>query len=129
MILAAGRNEPEIVSLLAQLEYGMRNKHGYTALMAAAMYDSDECCRILLPLEQDLRLRDGGTAIMVAAAVGSVNAFNVLFLPWGFHRHSWAWSSFGGCQCRPIRNRKANITAEWKLPHTEIALICGLRFR
>lgn len=79
MILAAGRNEPEIVSLLAQLEYGMRNKHGYTALMAAAMYDSDECCRILLPLEQDLRLRDGGTAIMVAAAVGSVNAFNVLF--------------------------------------------------
>ncbi|KAE8305413.1 Ankyrin repeat protein 1 [Giardia duodenalis] len=79
LILAAGRNEPEIVSLLAQLEYGMRNKHGYTALMAAAMYDSDECCRILLPLEQDLRLRDGGTAIMVAAAVGSVNAFNVLF--------------------------------------------------
>lgn len=79
LILAAGRNEPEIVSLLAQLEYGMRNKHGYTALMAAAMYDSDECCKILLPLEKDLRLRDGGTAIMVAAAVGAINAFKVLF--------------------------------------------------
>ena len=79
LILAAGRNEPEIVSLLAQLEYGMRNKQGYTALMAAAMYDADECCKILLPLEKDLRLRDGGTALMVAAAVGSVNAFNVLF--------------------------------------------------
>ncbi|EFO64274.1 Protein 21.1 [Giardia lamblia P15] len=79
LIMAARRNDSQMVQILVDSEAGLTNNKGDSALITSVRHDHVYVCRILVEREYRIRTIDGLTPLMVAVQSSSISCFPYLF--------------------------------------------------
>lgn len=79
LIIAARRNDSQMVQILIDSEAGLTNSKGDSALITSVRHDHVYVCRILVEREYRIRTIDGLTPLMVAVQSSSISCFPYLF--------------------------------------------------